>query len=100
MSQFGIHSFEVQSGIGTIDGRCYRGRLARGAIFLVFDDPTGVRTSIRLEVIRIESYNHEFEEIEEGLTARLHVRGDGWAYLRNGGVLGEGEDATSTCPAE
>ena len=84
MGEFGVYSIE---GTGSVVGRCYRGVLQAGSIFLSVTGPDGVSRPVRLAIARIEAYQQDFEQIEEGLTARLYLHGEGWAFLHKETIL-------------
>jgi GTPase len=77
----------MQCGVGTATGRCYAGRLRVGDLFTLVEAPDGTRREVELLVTRIEAYRTDFDAIDEGLTARLTMRGHGWEGLEEGSVL-------------
>jgi hypothetical protein len=84
MGQFGIHAVE---GADSVIGRCYRGPLKLGVVFTSFEDESGTMHSVRLKITRIEAYRRELDELDEALTARLHLRGDGLEIVHAKGAL-------------
>jgi hypothetical protein len=84
MGEFGVHRADVQGEMIVVDGRCYRGPLRRGDVFRVLRPGDMV---VRLAVERIVAYKRELDEIDEGLTARLSLRGDGGEFLMQGTIL-------------
>jgi hypothetical protein len=84
MAEFGVHRADVQGELILVDGRCYRGPLRRGDVFRVLRP--GDR-GVCLTVERIIAYNRELDEIDEGLTARLSLRGDGGELLAEQTIL-------------
>jgi hypothetical protein len=86
MAELGVHGIERIAPC-TVIGRCYKGPLRVGGTFTSFEDETGSTHLVRLEVTRIEAYRRELDEIDEGLTARLTLRGDGAALVQEKGAL-------------
>lgn len=91
-AEFGIHSVE-RSGINEarIVGRCFRGPLRLGVRLrtacLIESAPSGAiprRVSaavVDLEVMQIQAYGRSMQELDEGLTASIVVRGTGIELL-------------------
>jgi hypothetical protein len=48
---------------------------------------SGEHVSVELTVIAIEAYGHALEEIDEGLSARLALRGTGAEVVEDRAVL-------------
>jgi len=94
MSEFGVYGAEHVGGLGSVVGRCYCGRLHVGSVFLRLNSPANTLAKVRFVVTRIEAYGRDLIEIDEGLTARLHLDGDGWTLVEHGCVLetDDGED--------
>lgn len=94
MAEFGVHEARnVKDGCIVI-GRCYRGPLARGDVFsLVRPGPAkepAKSIGILLRVERITAYRRIIDEIDEGLTAELHLSGEGVEHVHAGAVLATG----------
>jgi len=62
-------------------------RCASGWQYLLVCDGASVSRPVRLAIARIEAYQQDFEQIEEGLTARLYLHGEGWAFLHKETIL-------------
>lgn len=60
---------------------------SRGGVFTSFEDEGGTACLVRLEIMRIEAYKRDLDEIDEGLTARITLQGDGGYLLKEGGIL-------------
>ena len=84
MAEFGVHSADVHGETIIVDGRCYQGPLKRGDVFRVLRP--GDR-GVRLAVERIVAYKRELDEIDEGLTAQLSLRGDGAEFVTQETIL-------------
>jgi hypothetical protein len=91
MSEFGVYSFAIGNAddVATIDGRVHTGTLKVGAIFRVVRHPNQQDRSIHLQVTRIQYYDVDMPEIDEGLTARLDVNGRGSEFLSHNCVVSE-----------
>ena len=87
MVEFGVHGVEGQA--CAVIGRCYRGPLRVGVVLRRFEDRAGRAHGVELVVDGIEAYGRRLSEIDEGITARLFLRGDGWGSLEDVGILFE-----------
>ncbi len=85
--QFGVHGVEHEGELTIIIGRCYLGRLRLGDAFVRNTLPEGTVVTTRLTISQMEAYRHSLEEIEEGLTARITLTGDGGDTVVVGSVL-------------
>lgn len=88
MFEFGVYMIENVEPFVVI-GRCLRGVIRVGAMFTSFRCAVGVKRAVHLEVAEVEAYKRKLEEIDEGFTARLTLRGSGWQLLDESGVLEE-----------
>jgi hypothetical protein len=86
MFAFGIHGVEDVEPC-TVIGRCYKGPLRVGGVFTLFEEEGGTAHVVRLEVLQIEAYQRELDEIDEGLTARLTLHGSGGQLVKERGIL-------------
>lgn len=99
--QFSIENLEYEDDTVLVDGRCCNGPINRGDKFESIFDITipitddrcgpaiiGKRTPVSLFVKKIIAYNHDFDALDEGLTARLTLYGHGIGNLRIGMVIG------------
>jgi hypothetical protein len=84
MAQFGVHRVEARGDVIDVAGRCYTGPLRRGEVFrcLMPDN-----RSVRLTIERIVAYRHDWEVIDEGLTALISLTGEGGDALVDGVIL-------------
>lgn len=72
-AEFGVHVvYRAKDDVFEVDGRCYLGPITLGTTFHVIKPDTPVH----LTVVGIEAYKHSLEEIDEGLTARLRLKGN------------------------
>lgn len=86
MAEFGLHAIERESPL-TIVGRCHRGPIRIGSRFTLFAEEGGEEHVVSLEVVRMEAYRRELDEVADGLTARLVLSGTGGESLTGRGVL-------------
>jgi hypothetical protein len=87
--QFGVHGVERASDPTIVIGRCYIGPLRVGDVFVRNQLPAGQELrSIRLTIAHMEAYRHSMDELDEGLTARLTLTGDGGVTIVAESVLG------------
>jgi hypothetical protein len=84
VAEFGVYGVETSP--CRVVGRCHAGPLRVGHVFTCFVDRAGVSHPVRLLVARIEAYERALDEIDEGLTARLFLHGDG-SLLDDRGAL-------------
>lgn len=84
---FGLHDVTVIGAAVTVIGRCYAGVLGVGAVFTSVVAADGTAAPVDLAIVRIEAYQRDLDQIEEGLTARLTLRGPAAAALHAGAVL-------------
>jgi translation elongation factor EF-Tu-like GTPase len=84
---FGLHGVTVIGDAVTVIGRCYAGVLRVGAVFTSVVAPDGTAAPAHLAILRIEAYQRDLDQLEEGLTARLTLRGTAAAALLAGAVL-------------
>ncbi len=77
MSEFGVHGVEHVGESFFVIGRCYLGPLRLGDVFCTASVPGGLSSNVRLTVQTIEAYSRKWDEIDEGLTARLELTGEG-----------------------
>lgn len=82
MAEFGIYRVVTCDGRIVVDGRCHEGPLRRGGIFRKVyrpDEQGNAIESLAVDLIveRIVAYEHEMEELDAGLTARITLRGVG-----------------------
>jgi hypothetical protein len=94
VAEFGIHRVEVDRNQIKVAGRCFSGRIAVGQVFrkaypMEGDGPERGSMLIELTVERIMAYQHSLEEIDEGLTAELTLRGIGGDILADRWVLSD-----------
>ncbi len=76
--EFGVHGATDRSdGHVEVVGRCYRGWLGLATVFTERHPADGAADPVLLEVVRIEAYGHLLESLDEGMTARLVLAGDG-----------------------
>jgi hypothetical protein len=91
MAQFGVHGIKVTNDEVVAVGRCYKGPLTTGAVFvLVQPESSGTfepSQTVNLTVDKIVAYNREITEIDEGLTAELHMSGEGTTAVQVGSIL-------------
>jgi len=92
MAEFGVHGREQIGELTYVIGRCYQGPLRVGDVFQRFVTADGTELSVHLKVEGIQAYQHDFESIDEGLTARLRLAGSGTESLADGGVLSTAAD--------
>ena len=97
MSEFGVHTTVHVGSLGMVVGRCYSGRLHVGSVFRRLKGRANSVAGIRFVVTRIEAYGRDFLEIDQGLTARVHLEGEGWTLVEQGSIL-ETEDEGSPRP--
>lgn len=93
MSEFSIQALKSLGASGSVDGRCYSGTLRVGNVFLTAIGPDATSQTVRLTIVRMETYQREMRELDEGLTAKLHLQGEGWTHLGVGTVLRTHDDA-------
>ena len=86
-AQFGVHGVEDDGALTLVVGRCYRGSLRRGDLFSEVERPGEALRSIGMTIVRMEMYNRTVDEIDEGLTAKLTLNGEGRDALGEGCVL-------------
>lgn len=88
MFEFGVYKIERVDPVVVI-GRCHKGAIRVGSTFTSFRCEVGSTHAVHLEVVEIEAYKRILQDIDEGLTARLTLRGSGWQLLDESGVLEE-----------
>lgn len=81
MAEFGVHGARVEGNRVVVIGRCYRGPLRVGDVFVqlkpVDEEGPGSALPVRLTVERMVAYRREMSEVDEGLTAELSLQGEG-----------------------
>jgi len=88
VGQFGVHGDVAISGeVMQVIGRCYTGPIRIGDVFRSAQAPSGERVLVALTVVAMDAYGHALDEIQEGLTARLTLRGTGAEHLADETVL-------------
>jgi len=88
VGRFGVHGDATTSGeVTQVIGRCYTGPIRIGDAFRSAQSPGGERVAVALTVVAMDSYGHALDEIQEGLTARLTLRGTGADHLADETVL-------------
>ncbi len=85
--QFGVHEVAIGAAATRVTGRCYTGALRSGDVFRSAQASSGQRAAVELTIVTIECYGHLMGEIQEGLTARLTLRGTGAEHLAAETVL-------------
>ena len=75
--QFGVHEVAIGADVTRVTGRCYTGPLRTGDVFRGAQASSGEHAAVALTIVAIECYGHLMDEIQEGLTARLTLRGTG-----------------------
>jgi hypothetical protein len=85
--QFGVHDIERDQDPTIVVGRCYRGSLRIGDVFVLNDKPAGQSSQVYLTIAHIEAYRRSLDEIDEGLTARLTLQGQGGNTIVAGTIL-------------
>ena len=94
------HDNLIAGDYGVLVGRCGDAPIPKGTIFSAIYEygyPNGLgalpvrldENSVRLEVVEIQTYNRSFDQLGEGMTGSLIVRGDGLDRLRTGWVVGQ-----------
>jgi hypothetical protein len=100
MSEFGVHGVEGNDDVRSVIGRCFSGALQVGRVFLSSRAPDGVSHPVRLAIVRIQAYQRDLDKIEEGLTARLHIQGEGLGLVHAGTILNTAENHYPTTEAK
>lgn len=98
MSEFGVHGLDRMNERGAVIGRCHRGVIRVGDTFATAITPGAAPVQVKLQVARIEAYERDLAEVDEGLTARLYLHGEGWAALGPGAVLSTSESSPTSPP--
>jgi hypothetical protein len=70
-----------------MESRMRRTSLRVGDIFSMNETPDGQSRDIHLTISHIEAYRRSMDEIDEGLTARLTLNGDGGDTIVPGTIL-------------
>jgi translation elongation factor EF-Tu-like GTPase len=85
--QFGVHEVAFGADVTHVTGRCYTGSLRIGDVIRGTQASSGEHAAVELTIVAIECYGHLMDEIQEGLTARLTLRGTGAEHLAAETVL-------------
>ena len=89
--EFGVFISTVDGRNAFVAGRCFFGPIAVGAVFTkmrrYFPVPIAEHVPVELTVKKIVLYSHDVLELDEGLTAELHLEGVIPDGLDHGAVL-------------
>ena len=86
---------EGASGVFHAIGRCGDVTIRRGDSFDAVEN-RGQVEKVDLQVMRIEAYDQEWDELGPGMTARLDMKGQGLDLLRPRSILLVSEAALAT----